>query len=114
MGNGKSANENWEITMPSTPKPKLKDNELPKENAPTFKVLHLTDTHFDPLYTEGANAVCKQPICCRDTSEINLNKKHGAGKWGDYRNCDMPKATIDNMLNHIVEEHPVSIGTIFR
>ena len=28
-----------------------------------------------------------------------------AGKWGDYRKCDTPKRTIDNMLKHLTEKH---------
>lgn len=106
-------NENWEIALPSIPKPTPKNNELPKENAPSFKVLHLTDTHHDPLYAEGANAVCKEPLCCRDKSQIVSKESDGAGKWGDYRNCDPPKATIDNMLDHIVEVHPVTEMVFF-
>lgn len=108
MGNGKTVNENWEVTLPSIPKPQPKYIKLPKENSPSFKVLHLTDTHYDPLYAEGANAVCKEPLCCRNRSQIILRKSDGAGKWGDYRNCDPPKATIDNMLDHIVKVHPVN------
>ncbi|KAB7498279.1 Sphingomyelin phosphodiesterase 2 [Armadillidium nasatum] len=30
----------------------------------------------------------------------------GAGIWGDYRNCDSPKWLIENMLQHIVNNHP--------
>lgn len=107
MGNGKSVNQNWEVMLPSIPKPRPANIQLPREDAPSFKVLHITDTHYDPLYQEGANAVCKEPLCCRDKSQTVLKVSDGAGKWGDYRNCDPPKATIDNMLEHIVKVHPV-------
>lgn len=107
LGNGRSANENWDVVMPSRPKPKPKNIKLPKESSPSFKVLHLTDTHHDPHYVEGANAVCDEPLCCRDKSQKVLKESDGAGKWGDYRNCDLPKATVDNMLDHIVNVHPV-------
>ncbi|KAG4066539.1 hypothetical protein HA402_007175 [Bradysia odoriphaga] len=106
IGNGKSLNENWEVTLPATPKPRPTNTPLPKENLPSFKVLHLTDIHHDPLYTEGANAVCKEPLCCRDKNQTVENDSDGAGKWGDYRNCDTPKATIDNMFDHIGDVHP--------
>lgn len=108
MGNGKSLNEDWEVALPLTPKPRPMNIPLPKENSPTFKVLHLTDIHYDPLYTEGANAICKEPLCCRDKDQIVVKESDGAGKWGDYRNCDTPKATIDNMFDHIVDVHPVN------
>lgn len=107
LGKGKSANENWEVELPPTVKPQPKNLQLPKENAPTFKVLHITDTHYDPLYAEGASAVCKEAICCRNKSQTVLKESDGAGKWGDYRNCDPPKATIDNMFDHIIKDHPV-------
>lgn len=107
MGSGKSMNTNWEIALPTIPKPPPKELKLPKDNSPNFKVLHITDTHYDPLYAEGANAVCKELLCCRDKSQIVLKNSDGAGKWGDYRNCDPPKATIDNMFDHIVTVHPV-------
>lgn len=25
----------------------------------------------------------------------------GAGKWGDYRNCDLPPRTMDNLFSHL-------------
>lgn len=28
-------------------------------------------------------------------------------RWGDYRKCDTPKITVDNMLKHIADTHPV-------
>ncbi|KAJ6645977.1 Sphingomyelin phosphodiesterase, partial [Pseudolycoriella hygida] len=106
MGNGRSVNENWEVEIPSIPKPTSKNIPLPKENVPNFKVLHLTDTHYDPFYVEGANAVCKEPLCCRDNSQIVSKESDRAGKWGDYRDCDPPKAAIENLFDHIVEVHP--------
>lgn len=106
MGSGKSMD--WEVKLPSIPKPPPNNTQLPKENLPSFKVLQVTDTHYDPLYAEGSNAVCKEPLCCRDKSQIVLKNSDGAGKWGDYRNCDPPKAMIDNMFDHIVEVHAVS------
>ncbi|KAJ8940101.1 hypothetical protein NQ318_016017, partial [Aromia moschata] len=75
-------------------------------NAPTFKVLHLSDTHYDPYYMEGSNADCAEPLCCRFTNGPAANKESAAGKWGDYRKCDSPKVTVDNMLQHIQETHP--------
>ncbi len=111
MGHGKAANAEWEVLLPSVPKPRPKNIQLPKENSPNFKVLHLTDTHHDPLYTEGSNAECKEFLCCRDKSQNVSKKSDGAGKWGDYRNCDPPKATIENMFENINEVHPVNDST---
>lgn len=35
---------------------------------PTFKVLHIADTHIDPDYQEGSIANCQEPLCCRSYS----------------------------------------------
>lgn len=31
----------------------------------TYRVLHLTDFHYDPKYKAGSNAQCEEPTCCR-------------------------------------------------
>ena len=79
-----------------------------QHGAPTFKVLHLSDTHFDPYYQEGTNADCREPLCCRLTNGPALTPQGAAGRWGDYRKCDTPKRTVDHMLQHISSTHPVS------
>jgi len=82
--------------------------------APTFKVLHLSDTHFDPYYQEGTNADCKEPLCCRLTNGPALSAQTAAGRWGDYRKCDTPRRTVDHMLQHISSTHPVSYQTVVQ
>jgi len=67
----------------------------------------LSDTHFDPYYEEGTNADCNEPLCCRLTNGPSTSPQNRAGRWGDYRKCDTPKRTIDNMLQHIVTTHTV-------
>lgn len=77
-------------------------------NSASFKVLHLSDTHFDPYYEEGTNAECNEPLCCRLTNGPAKSAADGAGRWGDYRKCDTPKRTIDHMFQHISSTHTVS------
>ncbi|KAH1003584.1 hypothetical protein HUJ04_003485 [Dendroctonus ponderosae] len=96
----------WEVVFPPVPKPPVVEPNVPEANAPTFKVLHISDTHYDPYYMEGANADCSEPLCCRLTNGQALTKESAAGKWGDYRKCDTPKITVDNMLQHIQDTHP--------
>lgn len=147
----------WEVMFPPVPKPNIDEQKVPQvittrffarknfcvffcvqAGAPTFKVLHLSDTHYDPYYLEGSNADCAEPLCCRLTNGVAASKEQAAGKyvfwflvsyvtcvlarksnlhllislfshrWGDYRKCDTPKITVDNMLKHISETHPVS------
>lgn len=96
----------WNVMFPPVPKPAVTESGRPEINAPTFKVLHLSDTHYDPYYMEGSNANCAEPLCCRLTNGLANSKEEAAGKWGDYRKCDIPKVTVDNMLKHIQETHP--------
>ncbi|KAF9816216.1 hypothetical protein SFRURICE_003767 [Spodoptera frugiperda] len=95
----------WEVAFPPVPKPAIRSLEAPVDKAPTFKVLQISDTHFDPYYAEGANAECNEPLCCRASSGPALTPGGGAGRWGDYRKCDTPKRTIDHMLKHIADTH---------
>ncbi|XP_037968456.2 sphingomyelin phosphodiesterase isoform X2 [Plutella xylostella] len=95
----------WEVSFPPVPKPAVKLLEAPMEKTATFKVLQISDTHFDPYYAEGANAECNEPLCCRASSGPALTPGGGAGRWGDYRKCDTPKRTIDHMLKHIADTH---------
>ncbi|XP_031624227.1 sphingomyelin phosphodiesterase-like [Contarinia nasturtii] len=94
----------WNVSLKTLPKPKVREIPLPKENAPKLKVLHISDTHMDPLYLEGSNAACNEPLCCRETDGQANSTYSAAGKWGDYR-CDLPTRTIEHFLNHIMETH---------
>ncbi|XP_059480867.1 sphingomyelin phosphodiesterase isoform X1 [Neocloeon triangulifer] len=97
----------WKVSFPPVPKPPIVPPLVPpKAGTPTFKVLHLSDTHFDPYYQEGANAECSEPLCCRLTNGPPANAAAAAGRWGDYRKCDTPKRTVDSMLEHIKTTHP--------
>ncbi|XP_037946445.1 sphingomyelin phosphodiesterase isoform X2 [Teleopsis dalmanni] len=95
----------WEVIFPPVPKPPVAELGIPQESAPFFKVLHISDTHYDPHYAEGSNADCNEPLCCRLSSGRPANPNAAAGKWGDYRKCDTPKRTVDNMLAHIADTH---------
>nr|CAD7446823.1 unnamed protein product [Timema bartmani] len=96
----------WKVVFPPVQKPDVTPQKAPSPGAPTFKVLHLSDTHFDPYYQEGTNADCKEPLCCRLTNGPALSTHTAAGRWGDYRKCDTPKRTVDHMLQHISSTHP--------
>ncbi|XP_011505408.1 PREDICTED: sphingomyelin phosphodiesterase-like [Ceratosolen solmsi marchali] len=96
----------WEVAFPPVNKPAVKPPVTPLENVPSFKVLHISDTHYDPYYQEGSNAECNEPLCCRYTNGPPLTPTAAAGRWGDYRKCDTPKRTVDHMLKHIAKTHP--------
>ncbi|KAL7306200.1 hypothetical protein TKK_0001642 [Trichogramma kaykai] len=99
----------WEVVFPPIKKPDIQPPIPPKQGLPSFKVLQISDTHFDPYYLEGSNADCNEPLCCRFTNGSPKTPQAAAGKWGDYRKCDMPKRTLDHMLKHINETHMVKL-----
>lgn len=96
----------WNVSIPPLLKPKVTEIQLPKKNAHKLKVLHISDTHVDPLYVEGANADCNEPLCCRANDGMTNISFSAAKKWGEYR-CDLPKRTLEHLLDHIAETHKV-------
>ena len=45
-----------------------------------MKVLHITDTHLDNSYTEGARVECNEPMCCRRQNGMARPGEQSAGK----------------------------------
>lgn len=74
----------------------------------TTRLIHLTDFHVDPKYKFGSNAECGRPLCCQSDYEDPQNPENAAGKWGDYRLCDMPwhslESALEDTLHHVVSE----------
>ncbi|UYV61789.1 SMPD1 [Cordylochernes scorpioides] len=99
--------EGWNVTMSPFPKPPVTPPTPPKPNAPVLKVLHLSDTHFDPYYKEGNDADCGEPLCCRIQDGPAPTPERAAGKWGDYRDCDTPLRTLEHMLQNIARNHKI-------
>uniref|UniRef100_A0A915DCX4 Saposin B-type domain-containing protein n=1 Tax=Ditylenchus dipsaci TaxID=166011 RepID=A0A915DCX4_9BILA len=90
---------NWDIDLPPKPSnlpPKISIT-VPQK---TFRVLQLSDLHFDFSYTPGSEADCKLPICCQTSIPLTKPNKP-AGYWGTLASCDLPWWTIENMLQHI-------------
>ena len=44
-------------------------------------------------------------MCCRIKSGKAATENDKAGKWGDYRNCDMPWHTVENAITSAAKEH---------
>lgn len=89
----------WNVTLP----PPTQQTSSIKHSVSTsvFTVLHLADLHIDMEYKPGSNANCGRPVCCRDGTP--KSNETGAGFWGDYRTCDIPPWTAENVLNYIVQ-----------
>jgi sphingomyelin phosphodiesterase len=66
--------------------------------------------HFYLRYQPGSLAACNQPLCCRNSSNYNnsIGDERSAGFWGDYRNCDLPIWTVENMFDYISKNEKAS------
>ena len=115
---------NWSLPLSPIPKPPITPIPIdpmptvdPSGDVPTrrtIRVLQLSDTHIDLEYAEGSDAVCGEPLCCRENSRERAGhglQRHGitaderAGYWGDYRDCDIPLRTLESMLQFIQANH---------
>jgi hypothetical protein len=79
--------------------------------------LHISDIHTDLEYQPGSLAQCGQPLCCRNSSTqagVELNENNTAGYWGDYRNCDVPLWTVENMFDYISKNEKVKAKFSFK
>ncbi|XP_031332158.1 sphingomyelin phosphodiesterase-like isoform X2 [Photinus pyralis] len=93
---------NWEINIP---KGESRALSTAANNKVQYKVLHLTDIHYDPLYKVGANAVCKDVLCCESISGTPNAPNEAAGYWGDYHVCDMPWYSIDDLMEQLSQHN---------
>jgi sphingomyelin phosphodiesterase len=61
-----------------------------------LRFVQMSDLHMDPLYAVGSASLCGSFMCCR----AEFKGTGAAGPAGDY-NCDLPQATLENMLELI-------------
>lgn len=69
-----------------------------------FRILHITDIHFDELYEIGSLADCGMPCCCGNNQGKPSNPADGAGAWGDYRSCDTPWHAVLDLMNRTSQD----------
>ncbi|XP_063717932.1 sphingomyelin phosphodiesterase-like [Symsagittifera roscoffensis] len=94
----------WTLNFPPTPRPQYLPPTQPPAGTEMHKVLHLTDIHLDRLYSEGSNAHCEEPMCCRDIDGEPISYFYVAGKYGSLAYCDSPKVTLENLLAKLSKE----------
>ncbi|XP_015119724.1 sphingomyelin phosphodiesterase [Diachasma alloeum] len=92
----------WTVDLDQNP-PKLIDATPSEEH---FKIVHLSDIHYDPLYEPFGNAVCDQPNCCKKGQGPSADGVEPAGYWGDYRSCDTPWHAVLDAFTHVNITHP--------
>lgn len=79
-------------------------------NAGDLTVAHITDPHYDPSYMVGSWAACDEYNCCRYDQPIPAGEDVtlvGAGRWGDYRDCDSPLEAVIDAFTQIRRNHQV-------
>ncbi|XP_058823019.1 sphingomyelin phosphodiesterase-like [Topomyia yanbarensis] len=96
----------WTINISPGGTPITASKTGPSRSASDFKIIHVTDLHYDPHYRTGYNAVCGEPCCCREGQGIPANPADGAGEWGDYRDCDSPWKAVEDAVREAGRKHP--------
>ncbi|XP_011303537.1 sphingomyelin phosphodiesterase [Fopius arisanus] len=91
----------WTVKIDDN-EPKLLDK---KRSNSHFKIVHVSDIHYDPLYEPFGNAECDQPECCKRGQGTSPPGAAPAGYWGDYRSCDTPWHAVLDALDHITNTH---------
>lgn len=96
----------WTVNVDPNGKPITESKHFPNGRGPNdIKILQVTDFHYDSNYRMDYNANCNQPVCCRSNLGIPDNIEDRAGRWGDYRDCDTPWDTVEEVINHMAENH---------
>lgn len=64
----------WQVNVDETgarPPVESKRQVSPK-SSDDLTIVHITDTHTDPLYVEGSLAACGDPACCRASNVSSM------------------------------------------
>uniref|UniRef100_V5GSZ1 Sphingomyelin phosphodiesterase n=1 Tax=Anoplophora glabripennis TaxID=217634 RepID=V5GSZ1_ANOGL len=84
----------WTVEVPSG-----KTVDKVKANGTnTFNILHISDIHYDPLYTPGKSSQCGEPLCCQDDQPDGTDDSNTCGYWSDYSDADTPFHTMQEAL----------------
>ena len=62
--------------------------------------VHLSDLHFDQLYSAGSSTDCGLDLCCRAAWSVPGNTSGVAGMFGDY-SCDSPSVLVQSVLQFL-------------
>ncbi|XP_031341321.1 sphingomyelin phosphodiesterase-like [Photinus pyralis] len=89
----------------------VRESKFQNEQNGSFRIVQITDLHYDPEYSVGSNTDCGLPICCQNGS-VPESEATAAGFWGDYRDCDPPWNAVVDLVQHIKQEHK-NIGYIY-
>ncbi|GAB6031400.1 hypothetical protein CHUAL_009180 [Chamberlinius hualienensis] len=92
----------WNVSFPEQ-KSQQNFKSQPQQPISTFRILHISDTHWDKKYLEGSISNCNLFLCCRENTSTASGESQTlyAGRYGEIRNqCDIPKITLESMLRY--------------
>ncbi|KAI1153513.1 Metallo-dependent phosphatase-like protein [Nemania diffusa] len=103
--------EAFEVSFPS-PKP---ERRRPRSSGLSpLRVIHYSDIHIDPWYTEGAEANCTKFICCRNYSDgPGLGDVVQPARPNGEHTCDSPLGLEQSMYKAIQRLVPNATFSIF-
>ncbi|XP_066245456.1 sphingomyelin phosphodiesterase-like isoform X2 [Euwallacea similis] len=79
-------------------------DKLPQSNPEsTFNVLHISDLHYEPLYTAGKTKACSEPFCCQSNQTDGDPASGTCGYWSEYTKADSSEALIDEAIRKASE-----------
>lgn len=74
---------------------------LQPDDSETYKILQISDIHYDPLYQPGKNAKCNEPLCCQADHPDPTDVEAECGYWLDYNAADTPWHTIVDVVRQV-------------
>ncbi|KAI3336143.1 Metallo-dependent phosphatase-like protein [Ustulina deusta] len=103
--------EQYQVSFPS---PKPNDRRPEPSGQRPLRVVHYSDIHVDPWYTEGADTNCTKFICCRNYSDEPApgHTFRPAGPNGEHT-CDSPVGLERSMYEAVRTLVPDAAFTIF-
>lgn len=72
-----------------------------------FRILHITDIHYDDLYSVGSASQCNKFLCCQKENTVTSVYEDIAGYWGSWGKCDAPRNLVMDTFRHI-SQNPVN------
>ncbi|KAK3927643.1 Sphingomyelin phosphodiesterase [Frankliniella fusca] len=73
--------------------------------AEPYRILQISDYHWDTTYNPEGTIHCGEPTCCRRNQGAAKRPEDRAGKWGNYRACDIPWQTVEEFIKHTQESY---------
>ena len=81
-----------------------KEKEKIDPDAPTLKMIQVTDLHYDSNYRINASIYCDTPLCCHEPASNYSRTK--SGKYGSIINCATSIDTINAFVDAAYELNP--------